>query len=94
MLHSRQASSQTKNTELEAQLLHEIQSLPKQMKEVLILKYFENKQRKEIALTLGISENTVKTQLKRGKKKLFEQLNDRKLIALLPLFHQLMNQDF
>lgn len=89
-LSSRQTSPKHQTEDLESDLLKEIQTLPQQMKEILILKYFENKKRQEIAQTLGISENTVKTQLNRGKKKLFKQLKDKKLVGLLVLFHEFM----
>lgn len=47
-----------------------IDKLPDQMKAVFVKKYFEGLKSKEIASQLDISENTVNTQLKRGKKKL------------------------
>jgi len=40
----------------------------------LTLRYFENKSIKEIAAILDISENTVKTHIRRGLKRLKEQL--------------------
>ncbi len=56
--------------ELESQLMVEIEKLPPQIKKILFLKYFKGNKRHEIAKILGVSENTVKTQLQRGKKKL------------------------
>lgn len=54
-----------------------VETFPKNMHEIFKLKYFNNYTYDEIASELKISVNTVKTQLKRAKKKL-------KLIA--PLF--------
>ncbi len=45
-------------------------SLPDKMREIFKMKYLENQRQKEIADILGITENTVKTQLLRAKKKL------------------------
>ncbi|MBK6264018.1 RNA polymerase sigma-70 factor [Marivirga sp. S37H4] len=67
--------------ELELQLMVEIEKLPTQIKNVLVLKYFKGNKRHEIAQLLGISENTVKTQLQRGKKKLKNVL-DKKILNL------------
>ncbi|MEQ8472959.1 MAG: RNA polymerase sigma-70 factor [Marinoscillum sp.] len=89
-LYSQHATNISQEPALEDELLKQIQELPDQMKEILILKYFKNKRRTEIANLLGISENTVKTQLKRGKKKLLKQLKEKKLVVLLPLFYQIM----
>ena len=57
------------------QLIKEsIDNLPPQMAEVFKLKYLHGKKYKEIAELNNISENTVKTQLKRAKRKLRAQL--------------------
>jgi RNA polymerase sigma-70 factor (ECF subfamily) len=70
-LHSKDVSAQNNELEdLELSLQNEILKLPDQIKKVLVLKYFKGKNRKEIAIMLNISENSVKTQLQRGKKKL------------------------
>ena len=44
--------------------------LPDQMRKIFKMKYLENKKQKEIAKSLSISENTVKTHLTRAKAKL------------------------
>lgn len=44
-----------------------IDTLPKRMKEIFILKYRRNYSYSEISIILNISPNTVKTQLKRAK---------------------------
>lgn len=61
----------------------EIQKLPEQIKKIIILKYYKGKKQKEIASTLGITENTVKTQLSRGKTKLSAALKQKSLITTL-----------
>lgn len=54
-------------------LLHEnISKLPIKYQEVITLRFFENKQIKEIAQILGKREGTVKSLLHRGLKKLKE----------------------
>lgn len=59
---------------LQDQLQRAIAELPEGIRQIIQLKYAENLQISEIAKFLNISENTVKTQLKRGKKKLREGL--------------------
>jgi RNA polymerase sigma-70 factor (family 1) len=54
-----------------------INKLPDKMAQIFKLKYLESKKQKEIAASLHISENTVKTQLSRAKEKL------RKLLYML-----------
>jgi RNA polymerase sigma-70 factor (family 1) len=54
-----------------------ISKLPKEMAEVFKLKYMEGKKLREIAQMNQISENTVKTQLKRAKDKLRKMLFKR-----------------
>lgn len=49
-----------------------VESFPERMRDIFKLKYFENYTYAEIAESLGISLNTVKTQLKRAKNKLKE----------------------
>ena len=44
--------------------------LPKKMKEIVKMKYLQNKKHRQIAESLSITENTVNTQLTRAKKKL------------------------
>ncbi len=51
-----------------------IESLPPQMSEIFRMKYIEEQKIKEIARTMSISENTVKTQLQRAKEKLRETM--------------------
>ncbi|UII31826.1 RNA polymerase sigma-70 factor [Fulvivirga ulvae] len=59
---------------LEKKLREEIQKLPEQIRKIIILKYYKGKKQKEIATVLGVTENTVKTQLSRGKLKLSSAL--------------------
>ena len=47
-----------------------LDSLPKKMKEIVKMKYLQNKKHQEISELLSITENTVNTQLTRAKKKL------------------------
>jgi RNA polymerase sigma-70 factor (family 1) len=70
-LHTMAVATQSEmEEELELSLQKEMVKLPDQIKKVLFLKYFKGKNRQEIAAALDISENSVKTQLQRGKKKL------------------------
>lgn len=54
-----------------------IEELPEQMSRVIKLKLIEGQKREEIAAEMGISLNTVKTQIQRGKKKIRQMLSDR-----------------
>lgn len=56
--------------DLVGQIEAAIESLPPGMKELVILKYLQGMQNKEIARIKGISENTIKTQLQRAKERL------------------------
>lgn len=56
------------------QILKIVDSLPVKMQEIFKLKFFSNYKYSEIADELGISVNTVKTQLKRAKSKINESL--------------------
>lgn len=47
-----------------------IEAMPNQMALVLKMKYMDNKKYQEIAESINISENTVKTHLKRAREKL------------------------
>ncbi|UCS92092.1 RNA polymerase sigma-70 factor [Echinicola marina] len=62
---------------LEEELLMAINNLPVQAREIIVLKYFKGQKIAEIAETLNLSENTVKTQLKRGKSKLRNEMNPK-----------------
>ncbi len=53
-----------------------IDKLPERMKEIITQKYLQGKKINEISENLDISENTVKTQLNRAKRKLKSQLLD------------------
>ncbi len=59
--------------DLEWKVKAELEKLPPRMAQILQMKYMQNKKISEIADELGISENTVKTQLRRAKDKLREQ---------------------
>jgi RNA polymerase sigma factor (sigma-70 family) len=54
----------------EKQLLNQVLSLPMKYREVIILFYFEEFSVNEIADSLSINQNTVRTRLNRGKGKL------------------------
>jgi len=87
ILQSKEVVAQKKmQEELELSLQNEIQKLPAQIKEVLVLKYFKGKKRQEIAALLGISENSVKTQLQRGKKKLKSGMFKKAIKVIVMLF--------
>ena len=68
--------TQMVSKEIEVVLEQSIGNLPEQCKEVFKLSRFENLTYAEIATKLGISVNTVKTQIKRALKKLREDLKD------------------
>lgn len=52
------------------ELMENIENLPDEQKEVIMLFYFEDLTIKEIASDLKVSENTVKSRLKYAKEKL------------------------
>ena len=54
-------------------IIEALELLPEKMREIFKMRYLENQKRKQIAAALGITENTVKTQLLRAKKKLREK---------------------
>lgn len=56
------------------QLYKTIDSLPYKMQYIVKLKFFHQYKYSEIATELGISINTVKTQLKRAKRKIIESV--------------------
>ena len=60
--------------ELYGAVLIIVDTLPEKMQEIFRLKYLDNFQYKEIADQLGISENTVKTQLRRAKTRIKNSL--------------------
>ena len=62
--------------ELIATVHDALNSLPDQMKKVFEKKYFKGLSSKQIANEMSITENTVNTQLKRGRQKLRVLLND------------------
>lgn len=76
--------------EIMRQVSEAISKLPKEMAEIFKLKYLEGMKLREIAKKNHISENTVKTQLLRGKNKLRKILFDRTALMftlLSPFFH-------
>lgn len=68
-----------------AELYKAIQKIPEQRRKILELAVFESQSYKEIALRLGISVNTVKTQMGRSYQFLKEEL-DPKNFSLLHFF--------
>lgn len=78
-------SSETANEDgMKSEMVNEIHNsldhLPSRMRKVLTMKYLEERRHRDIAETLCISENTVKTQLLRGKSKLRELLKDTQCV--------------
>ena len=65
------------------QILKIVETLPEKMQEIVKLKFLHNYKYKEIAEELGISVNTVKTQLKRAKLKITELVTS--IILLLQI---------
>ena len=66
--------SEEEKTILYNHILKIIETFPESMQQVFKLKFIENYKYEEIADELGISVNTVKTQLKRAKVKISESL--------------------
>jgi RNA polymerase sigma-19 factor, ECF subfamily len=60
-----------------------IQHFPKKQREVFILRHFEGKSCKEIALTLNVAEQTVKNQLSDVLKRLRVELGDKDFLIFL-----------
>lgn len=56
------------------QILKIVDTLPDRMQQIVKLKYLHNYKYSEIAVELGVSINTVKTQLKRAKLKITEMI--------------------
>ncbi|MGO4773174.1 RNA polymerase sigma-70 factor [Flavobacterium sp. W22_SRS_FK3] len=75
--------SEEEKTILYNHILKIIETFPKGMQQIFKLKFIENYKYYEIAHQMGISVNTVKTQLKRAKVKISESLVI--LIALLSI---------
>tara|TARA_Y100001933_G_C18962841_1_gene548937 strand:- start:927 stop:1487 length:561 start_codon:yes stop_codon:yes gene_type:complete len=59
---------------IHGQALKAVEMLPSRMQRIVRMKYIENYKYMDIAEELGISVNTVKTQLKRAKHKITQQL--------------------
>lgn len=75
--------SEEEKTILYNHILKIIDTFPESMQQVFKLKFIQNYKYEEIADELGISVNTVKTQLKRAKMKISESLVI--LVALLSI---------
>lgn len=71
-----EAHTPTGDIQLEQEIAAALSQLPPRMATVLVMKYRDGQTRQAIAQHLGISENTVKTQLVRGKARLRELLTD------------------
>jgi len=82
ILNSQDTDFEIENTN-ESKVNLALQELPDQQQEIVRLKYFENKKHVEIATSLDISINTVKTQLSRAKDKLRKTLFKSLLLFLL-----------
>ena len=67
-----EASSEEDKTIIYHQILKIIDTLPDKMQQIVRLKFIDNLKYKEIADKLGISVNTVKTQLQRAKSRISE----------------------
>lgn len=84
MLNSGDINIEEEEAALTLRLNSAINKLPDKMAQIFKLKYLESKKQKEIAASLHISENTVKTQLSRAKEKL------RKLLTVLMIAFTLL----
>lgn len=54
----------------------EVRRLPRRQAQVIALTYFDDLPRREVAEILGCSQETVKTHLERGRRRLAERLED------------------
>lgn len=73
--------------ELRRQLLSAIDRLPEKCREIFVLSCVEGMKYQEVAQQLGVSVNTVKTQVRFGYKKLRSDLNiPENLIVLFIIF--------
>ncbi|MEQ6121256.1 sigma-70 family RNA polymerase sigma factor [Reichenbachiella sp. MALMAid0571] len=81
-------SSEDIDPQLLDRLNFSLAQLPDKMVEIVKLKYLENRKLRDIAVQLNISENTVKTQLLRSKRKL------RKLLQVAPALIMVIKEVF
>lgn len=69
--------SQLVQKDLNFQLMDQVMSLPIKYREIILLYYYKDFSVEEITLMTGIKQSTVKTRLKRGRQKLFEEYRDQ-----------------
>ncbi len=67
---------ETEKNEIARRVQKALQKLPEKYRLALYLYYFEDLKYEEIAEDLGLPINTVRTQIKRGKEKMKEELRD------------------
>ncbi len=67
------------------QTLEVVDALPDKMQQIVKLKFMHNYKYSEIANELGVSINTVKTQLKRAKVRIIELVVS--ILILLQIYH-------
>ncbi|MGS0524411.1 RNA polymerase sigma-70 factor [Zobellia nedashkovskayae] len=72
--HVFNSTSEEDKTIIYHQILKIVDTLPEKMQQIVKLKFLHNHKYSEIAKELGISVNTVKTQLKRAKYKITEMV--------------------
>ncbi len=77
--------------ELAIQIANSIEELPPQCKRIFLLAYTENLTYKEIAATLNLSKNTIKTQMGIAYKILREELKNYFLILFVLPFRRLLH---
>lgn len=70
--------------ELQARMQRAIQALPEDQREVFLLREFSDLQFKDIAVVIGISENTVKSRMRYALEKLRAELRDFEDLAHSP----------
>lgn len=64
------------NAEISIDTWREVRRLPKRQAQVVVLTYLADLSRREVAGTLGCSEETVKTHLDRARQRLASQLSE------------------
>ncbi|WP_057938610.1 RNA polymerase sigma factor [Algoriphagus resistens] len=76
-------SEELQKMDMEEELSQALSKLPAQVRQIIELKYFQGKKISEIGQELNISENSVKTQLQRGRQKLKQDLDPKLFLFFL-----------
>ena len=69
--------------ELWAKVCEAVDNLPERYREVCVMRFMDGCKYSEIAVKLGLNEDTVKTRLRRGLERLRDVLSDYEFVVLL-----------